>query len=114
MSHILPDDLPLELTVGLIDSVQNLLNIEIPRKEVASFFTRSNLPKVAKNPELVDKRILKEEHNHLSMVFSKHLAYFTPNLGTIILGILDKKHKESCIYRHSSFLSEYLPNLSIN
>ena len=74
MSHILPNQLFLELATGLIDGVPNLLNTEIPSEEVASLLTTNNLPTVAKNPELVDKTILKEERNHLSMVFSKHLA----------------------------------------
>ena len=44
------------------------------------------------------------------MVFSKHLAYFTHNLGIINLGILDKKHKKPRIYRHESFFSESSTN----
>ena len=106
MSQILTNNLFLELAVGLIDGVPNLLNIEIPSKEVASLLTTSNLPTVAKNLGLVDKAIFKEEYNHLSMVFSKHLVYFTPNLGIIKLGILDKKHKKPPMYWHGSFLSE--------
>ena len=100
MSHILPDNLSQELAAGLVDGVPNLLNTEIPSEEVASLPTTNNLPTVAKNPELVDKAILKEERNHLSLVFSKHLAYFTPNLGIIKLGILEKKHKKPRMYRH--------------
>ena len=65
---------------------------------------------VAENPELVDKAILKEERNHLSMVFSRYLAYFTPYLGITKLGILDKKHKKPRMYRHGSFLSESYTN----
>ena len=110
MSHILPDDLFQELAAGLVDSVPNLLNTEIPSEEVASLLTTNNLPTVAKTPELVDKAILKEERNHLSLVFSKHLAYFTPNLGIIKLGILDKKHKKPRMYRHGSYLSEVSTN----
>ena len=63
MSHILLDQLFLELAAGLIDGVQNLLNTEILSKEVASLLATSNLPTVVKNPELVDKAILKEECN---------------------------------------------------
>ena len=100
MSHILPDDLFQDLATGLVDGVPNLLNTEIPSEEMASLLATNNLPTVAKNPELVDKVILKEERNHLSLVFSKHLAYFTPILGIIKLGMLDKKHKKPRRYRH--------------
>ena len=110
MSHILPDDLFLELAAGLVDGVPNLLNTELPSEEVASLLTTDNLPTFARNPELVDKAILKEERNHLSLVFSKHLAYFTPNLGIIKLGILDKKNKKPRMYRHGSYLSETSTN----
>ena len=79
MSHILPDDLFQELAAAMVDGVPNLLNAEIPSKEVASLLATANLPTVAKNPKLVDKAILKEERNHLLMVFSRHLAYYTPN-----------------------------------
>ena len=44
------------------------------------------------------------------MVFSKYLAYFTPILIIIKLGILDKKHKKPRMYRHGSFISEYSTN----
>ena len=44
------------------------------------------------------------------MVFNKHLAYFTPNVGIIKLGILNKKHKKPRIYWHGSFLSESFTN----
>ena len=79
MSFILLDNLFLELSVGLVDGILNLLHTEIPSKEAASLLSTSNLPTVAKNLELVDKAILKGERNHLFMVFRKHLAYFTPN-----------------------------------
>ena len=55
---------------------------------------------------MVDKAILKEEQNHLSMVFSLHLTAFTPNLGIIKLRILDKKHKKPRMYHHGSYISE--------
>ena len=58
MSHILPDNLFLELSAGLIDSAPYLLNTEILSKEVTGLLTTSNLPTVAKNPELVDRAIL--------------------------------------------------------
>ena len=106
MSHILPNDLFQELAAGLVNGVPNLLNTEIPSEEVASLLTTNNLPTVAKNPELINKAILKEEHNHLSLVFSKYLAYFTSNLGIIKLGILDKKHKKPRMYCQNSYLSE--------
>ena len=91
MSQILPDNFFRKLAAAMVDGVPNLLNAEIPSKEVASLLATANLPTLAKNPKLVDKAILKEERNHLSMVFSKHLAYYTPNLGVIKLGILDKE-----------------------
>ena len=75
-----------DLAAAMIDVVPNLLNADLPSDEVTSLLSTNNLPTVAKNLELVDKAILKKEHNHLSMVFSKHLAYFTPNLGVIKLG----------------------------
>ena len=105
MSSILPDNLFQELAAGLVGGVPNLFNMELPSREVASVLTTNNLPTVAKTPKLVNKAILKEEHNHLSLVFSKHLAYFTPNLGIIKLGILDKKDKKPRMYRHGSYLS---------
>ena len=81
MSQLLPDDLFQELAAAMVDGVPNLLNAKIPSKEVANLLlATANLPTVAKNPKLVDKAILKEERNHLSMVFSKHLVYFTQNL----------------------------------
>ena len=40
------------------------------------------------------------------MVFSFHLTAFTPNLGIIKLGILNKKHKKPRMYRHGSYISE--------
>ena len=60
-SHILLDDLLWELAAAMVDGVRNLLNTEIPSKEVASLLVTANLPTVAKNPKLVDKAILKEE-----------------------------------------------------
>ena len=110
MSYILPDNLFQELAAGLINGIPNLLNTELPSEEVASLLTTNNLPIVAKKPELVNKAILKEERNQLSLVFSKHLAYFTLNLGIIKLGILDKKHKKPRMYRHGSYLSEASTN----
>lgn len=104
ISPILPDDLFQELVVGLVDGVPNLLNTEIPSEEVVSLLTTNNLPMVTKILELVDKAILKEERNHLSLVFKKHLANFTPDLGIIKLGILDKKHKKTRMYCHGSYL----------
>ena len=95
MSNILSDNLFQKLAVGLVDGVPNLLNTELPSKEVASLLTTNNLPTVAKNPELVDKVTMKEKRNHLSLVFSKYPAYFAPHLGIIKLGILDKKHKKT-------------------
>ena len=106
MSHILPYDLFQELAARLVDNVPNLLNTEIPSEEVASLLTTNNLPTVAKNPELVNNAILKEERNHLLLVFSKHLAYFTPNLSIIKLGILDQKHKKPRMYCHGSYMLE--------
>ena len=38
------------------------------------------------------------------MVFSKHLASFTPNIGIIKLGILNKKNKKPRMYRHGSYM----------
>ena len=106
MSHILPDELFLELAAAMVDGVPNRLNAELPIKEVARLLATPNLSTVAKNPELIVKAILKEEHNHLSMVFSSHLTAFTPNLGIIKLGILDKKHKKPRMYQHGSYISE--------
>ena len=82
----------------MVDGVSNLLNAKPHSKEVASLFAKANLPSVAKNPKLVNKATLKEERNHLLMVFSKQLASFTPNLGVIKLGILEEKNKKSGIY----------------
>ena len=114
MSHILPVDLFWELAAAMVDGVPNLLNAKLPSKEVASLLSTANQLTVAKNPELVDKAILKEERNHLLMVFSKHLAYFTPNLEVIKLDILDKKSKKPQMYQHGSYISESSTTLSIN
>ena len=91
----------------MVDGVPNLLNAEIPSVEEVSLLATANLPTMAKNPMLVDKAILKEERNHLLMVFSKHLVYFTPNLGVVKLGILDKKNKKPRMYRHGSYISDF-------
>ena len=70
MSHILPDNLLQELAAGLVDGVPNLLNTELSSEELTSLLITNNLPTVAKKTELVDKAILKEKHNHLSLVFA--------------------------------------------
>ena len=44
------------------------------------------------------------------MVLRKHLAYFTPNLGVIKLGILDKKNKKPRMYCHGSYISDACNN----
>ena len=106
MSHILPDKPFLELATAMVDWVPNLLNTQLPSVEVASLFATLNLTTVAKNPELVDTAILKEERNHLSMILSWNLTVFTQNLGIIKLWILNKKHKKPRMYRHSIFISE--------
>ena len=110
MFHSLPNNIFQELAAGLVEGVPNLLNTEIPSEEVVSLLTTNNLPMVAKNSELVNKAILKEECNHLLLVFSTHLAYFTPNLGIIKLGILDKKHKKPRMYCHGRYVSETSTN----
>ena len=110
MSHILPDNLFCELAAAMIGGVFNLLNAELPSEEVASLLSTHNLLTVAKNLELVDKAIIKEEHNHLLIVFSNYLAYFTPNLGVIKLGILDKKNKKPRMYQHGSYMSDSSTN----
>ena len=46
--------------------VPNPLNAELAGEEVASLLSSDNLPTVAKNRELANKVILKEERNHLS------------------------------------------------
>ena len=106
MSHILPDNLFYELAAAMINGVPNLLNADLPSEEVAILLSADNLPTVAKNPELVDKAILKEERNHLLIVFSNHLAYFTPNMGVTKLGILDKQNKKPRMYRHRRYMSD--------
>ena len=111
MSHILPIDHFRELAAAMVDGVPNLLNAEIPSEEAASLLATANLPTVAKNPKLVDIAILKDERNHLLMVFSQHMACFTPKLGVIKLGILDKKNKKPRMYRHGSYILEYSINL---
>ena len=98
MFHILPNDLFQELAAAMMDRVPNLLNVEIPSEEVASLLATANLPAVAKKPVLVNKAIIKEERNRFLIVFSTYLAYFTPNLGVIKLGILDKKNKKQRMY----------------
>ena len=48
MSHILPGNLFLELAAAMVDGVPNLLNAELPSKDVASLLATPNLPMVAK------------------------------------------------------------------
>ena len=64
----------------------------------------------AKNVKFVNKANLKEERNHPSMIFSKHLAFFIPNLGIIKLGILDMKNRKLQIYHHGSYISSTSTN----
>ena len=106
MSHILSDELFLELAAAMVNGVPNLLNAELPSEEVATLLSTPKLPTVVKNPDLMDKAILKEERSPLLMDFSSHLTLSTPNLAIIKLGILDKKHKKPRMYRHSSYISE--------
>ena len=42
MSYILPDDFFLELVATMVDGVPNLLNAELPSKEVASLLVAPN------------------------------------------------------------------------
>ena len=94
----------------MINGVPNLLNAEPLSEETVSLLSTDNLPTVAKKMELVDKAILKEERNHISKIFSKHLAYFTPSLGVIKLGILDKKNKKLRMCCHGSYISYLFTN----
>ena len=45
------------------------------------------------------------------MVFSSYLKSFTPNLGIIKLGILDKKYKKPRMYCQGSYISEDFTHL---
>lgn len=101
LSHILPDKLFLELAAGLIDGVPNHLVAEIKEEETREMLQRNKLSNIASNPELVEKAILKEERNHLSLTFSRLLVYYTPNIGRLIMGILNKLHKKPRVYRHA-------------
>ena len=102
-SHILPEKMLLELGAALIDGVPNQLVAEILQEELEEMLKRKNMPNVKSHPELIEKAILKEERNHLSMTFSKLLANYTPNIGIIPLGILIKLYKKIRMYRHGSF-----------
>ena len=104
MSHILPDKLFLQLGAGLIDGVPNYLHGSIETEELDRYMAEDNLPSVQKMPDLVDKAINKEETRHLSMVFSRQMARYTPNIGIIKLGILNHKHKKPRMYRHGSYV----------
>jgi len=68
---------------------------DIEAQELDAYMATDNLPSVTKLPTLVEKAIKKEESRHLSMVFSRSLARFTPNIGIIKLGILNPKHKKA-------------------
>ena len=94
MSHILPEKEFLELGAALVDGVPNQLVAEIEQEELQEMINRENLPNVKTNPELMEKAILKEERNHLSMTFSRLLTRYTPNIGIIPLGILIKLYKK--------------------
>jgi hypothetical protein len=102
MSHILPDEMFLGLGAGLIDGVPNCLYGDVPNEELQVNLATENLPGAMKKPELIDKAIRKEEVNHLSMTFDRDLAMFTPNIGIIKLGILEKQGKKDRMYRHGS------------
>jgi len=106
MSHILPEDMFLGLGAGLIDGVPNCLYGDVPNEELQTNLATENLPGAMKKPELIDKAIRKEEVNHLSMTFDRDLVMFTPHIGIIKLGILDKKGKKSRMYRHGSRTTE--------
>ena len=93
MSHILPDEICLGLGAGLLDGVLNCLYGDVPNKELEPNISTDNLPGAMKKPALIDKAIKKEEVNHLSLVFDRDLAIFTPNIGIIKLGILERKKK---------------------
>ena len=88
LSHILPDQIFTELCAGLVDKVPNLLNVELDNKEVQEMIHRGNLPNAKANPKLMQKAIIKEEKNHLSMIFSKHLIK------------LDSKHRHNTTQSH--------------
>ena len=76
---------------------------------VTSLLSTVNLSTVEEK-KLVDKAIFKEEQNHLLMISSKHLAYFTPNLGVIKLSILDKMNKKPQMYRYRSYILDSSTN----
>ena len=71
LSDILPDQIFIELCTNLVDGVPNLLNAELDNKEVQEMIHRGNLPNTKSNPNPMKKAIIKEEKNHLSMIFSK-------------------------------------------
>ena len=91
-----------QLGAGLIDGVPNYLHGAI-ETELDRYMVEDNLPSVKKLPDLVDKAINKEETRHLSMVFSRQMAWYTPNIGIIKLGILNHKHTKTRMYRHGSY-----------
>ena len=63
----------------------------------------NNCPNVIQHPRVVEKAIWKEEKNHISLVFSKHMLKYTYNIGIIILGMLVKQNKKLRMYIDCNF-----------
>ena len=101
-SHTLPTEIFLGLGAGLLDGVLNCLYGSVPNKELEANLAREILPAEMKKPALINKAIKKEEVNHLSLVFDRALARFTPHIRIIKLGILEKEGKKDRMYWHSS------------
>ena len=106
MTHILPDEMFLGLGAGLIDGVPNCMYGDVPNEELMANLATENLPGAMRKPALINKAIKKEEVNHLSMTFDRKLAMFTPHIGIIKLGIIEKEGKKSRMYRHGSRITE--------
>lgn len=102
MSHIVPDDIYLPFAATLIDGVPNCLYGEVENSELEANLSTNNLPAVVRKPDLVRKMLRKEERNHLLFTFSRTLSRFTPDIGIIKLGILEKEGKNDRVYRHGS------------
>ena len=102
MTRILLDENFLALGVALIYGVPNCLYGDVPHEDIQANLDTDNLPAAVRKPALSTTAIKKEERTHLSLCFDSLVTSFTPNLGLIKLGIVQKEGKKDCMYRHGS------------
>lgn len=87
-----------------MEGVPDLLKPNTENKELQEMIKRDNLPNLKTNPNLVEKAVLKEKRNHISMTFVRHLFYHTHNIVIIKLRIMNTKNKKSQVYKDGSYI----------